>query len=178
MNRVGEKYNKLTIINKGEKGFYKCKCECGNETVVYITRLKSGWTKSCGCNKLKRNRDLKLKEELGYGVSMFNEVLRSYKKSAKYRNIDFDLSTDEFLDVITKPCNYCGDELTNIKKTKDCYGEFRYTGIDRYDNDKGYIIDNVVPCCKNCNTMKLNLSVEDFYLQIEKIHNKYVKNIS
>jgi 5-methylcytosine-specific restriction endonuclease McrA len=72
-----------------------------------------------------------------------------------------------------KPCNYCGDELTNYKKNKDSYGEFKYNGIDRIDSSKGYEIDNVVPCCKNCNTMKWDLDVDDFYKHIKKIIKYY-----
>ena len=29
----------------------KCKCKCGNETIVYTKYLKSGHTQSCGCKK-------------------------------------------------------------------------------------------------------------------------------
>jgi hypothetical protein len=115
---IGVKYNKLTIISVSEKsGNYNCVCDCGKETIVNITKMKTGHTKSCGCSRSKNNRDLKLTKEIGYGVSMFNEVLRQYKRSAKKRNIEYKLSRDQFLETITKPCNYCGRELTNMKKT-------------------------------------------------------------
>ena len=51
---VGEKYGKLTVIeeigkNKYGKTICKCKCDCGNITVVLSNSLRSGHTFSCGC---------------------------------------------------------------------------------------------------------------------------------
>lgn len=62
----GQKFGKLTVIELVEKKlyinpngkkllkkYYKCQCECGNETIVYQGKLTSGQTKSCGCLTLK-----------------------------------------------------------------------------------------------------------------------------
>lgn len=49
---VGEKYGKLTIlepIKKGKGYYYRCLCDCGNETIVAANHLFNGHTKSCGC---------------------------------------------------------------------------------------------------------------------------------
>ena len=51
---IGEKYNKLTVIEKTDirkrrSVVYKCKCDCGNITYVTSTNLKYGYIKSCGC---------------------------------------------------------------------------------------------------------------------------------
>lgn len=50
--KKGDKIAKLTILEKygkiNNKLFWKCKCECGNETIVNDQKLKSGHTKSCG----------------------------------------------------------------------------------------------------------------------------------
>lgn len=49
----GRKYGRLAVVervaNKGDKVAWKCKCDCGNETIVTTTALQSGNTKSCGC---------------------------------------------------------------------------------------------------------------------------------
>ncbi len=48
----GNKYGLLTVIDfapkKNNKIYYKCKCECGNETIVSGTNLRTGQVKSCG----------------------------------------------------------------------------------------------------------------------------------
>ena len=35
----------------GRRYYWKCKCDCGQETIVQGTCLRSGNTKSCGCAK-------------------------------------------------------------------------------------------------------------------------------
>ena len=55
----GKKFGKLTVLYRVEKpqhwnknsygAFWKCKCDCGNETIVYAGGLKSGASTSCGC---------------------------------------------------------------------------------------------------------------------------------
>lgn len=41
-------------------------------------------------------------------------------------------------------------------------GDFFYNGLDRIDPKKPHNIDNVVPCCYDCNVAKLDRSQEDF----------------
>ena len=45
------------------------------------------------------------------------------------------------------------------------------SGIDRFDNDNGYIISNCVPCCWMCNNMKSSYTDKEFMNQINKIYN-------
>lgn len=55
-NLIGQKFNKLTVIDgpiiKNKKTFWLCKCECGKTKLARADQLKSGATKSCGCLKL------------------------------------------------------------------------------------------------------------------------------
>jgi hypothetical protein len=50
---TGHKFGRLTVIN--QQGRYRterawlCVCDCGSEVVVPGTKLRAGWTKSCGC---------------------------------------------------------------------------------------------------------------------------------
>ena len=83
--------------------------------------------------------------------------IHSVKSSAHCRNLTITLSAEEIVDIIHKPCVYCGAEKAN--------------GIDRIDSSKGYIQENVVPCCSICNWMKNALPVEQFYDHIDKIYN-------
>lgn len=60
---TGKKFNKLTVIGIdhkiGKSYYWKCKCDCGKETVVVGGALTSGHTKSCGCaHKKARLKDL------------------------------------------------------------------------------------------------------------------------
>ena len=58
ISRVGERYGKLVVIERVENNrfghvCYKCKCDCGGETIVDINNLRNGITNSCGCLKSK-----------------------------------------------------------------------------------------------------------------------------
>ena len=58
---------------------------------------------------------------------------------------------------------------------QDCFycGKKRCLGIDRLDNSKDYTIENCVPCCGCCNRMKMDLTPNFFFQQINKIYNKH-----
>lgn len=54
IDETGNQYGLLTVIeragsNKTGQALWKCKCKCGNETIVEGTRLRYGDAKSCGC---------------------------------------------------------------------------------------------------------------------------------
>ena len=83
-----------------------------------------------------------------------------YKKNAKKRNIDFNLTKEDFYFLTQQKCHYCGD----MKE---------YNGIDRIDSNKGYELNNCVPCCEICNKMKLDYSY-DFWIDHMKKVIKYV----
>ena len=56
MIEKGDKYNRLTAvkfshIGKSYKQYWLFKCDCGKEKVIYVYKVKSGDTKSCGCLK-------------------------------------------------------------------------------------------------------------------------------
>lgn len=95
---------------------------------------------------------------------------QTYKQSAKKRNLEFDLTREEFNEITSKSCYYCGDY------SGDFLGE-QYCGIDRVDSSIGYIKENMVPCCTTCNRMKLDHSVDEWVFKMKQIleHLNYQK---
>lgn len=55
---VGKKFGRLTVLSEhhrdNKKIYYDCECECGNHTIVEASKLRSGWTKSCGCLSIEK----------------------------------------------------------------------------------------------------------------------------
>ncbi len=50
---TGKKFGLLTVVERlehyrGKETFYRCKCECGRERIVYSGNLSSGHTRACG----------------------------------------------------------------------------------------------------------------------------------
>lgn len=80
---------------------------------------------------------------------------RHYREGANSRNLSFDISPREFYSFWDKPCEYCGGDIEGI-------------GLDRIDSSKGYHAGNVIPCCKTCNVMKMDSSVEDWVVNMKK----------
>jgi hypothetical protein len=71
------------------------------------------------------------------------------RSQARGRGLDFTITKADFIRLRNQECFYCGK-----KSSKN--------GIDRKDSKKGYLIDNCVSSCRQCNTAKMALSVEDF----------------
>lgn len=82
-----------------------------------------------------------------------------YKKNAKRRKLDFNLSKEDFYVLTSQPCHYCGD----IKE---------YNGIDRIDSTQGYFLKNCVSCCSICNKMKLDYKYSFWLNHMKKIIKK------
>lgn len=139
---------------------WNCICCCGNKKIATSSDLRGGSISSCGCLRGRHHNRVFKKP---FGVSAFGEVHRGYKRGAKARGYLWDITTEQFKELIEKPRHYCGSKKNNTTKNKPSrHGEYSYTGIDRVDNSIGYIIGNLVPCCKICNIAKRNLSVDDF----------------
>jgi len=101
-------------------------------------------------DKVKVNNQNKINNiNLQYGV---------YSRSARDKNLDFEISQEDFDKIVKEPCHYC-----------DVIQERGFNGIDRMASSIGYVTDNCVSCCKTCNYMKCSLSVDVFLKRIEHI---------
>ena len=91
--------------------------------------------------------------------------LKSYHTSAKSRGLE--IATDEqssiiFKEHFTMPCYHCG--VTPVMRN----GELN--GLDRINNNIGYVVSNVVSCCGPCNIMRGTMSMDHFKEQIRNIY--------
>lgn len=103
----------------------------------------------------ENNKDKVLSDNAAWRQT-FKGRLLSYKRAAKKRNIEWGLSDEEFKSFWQQPCTYCGCEIDTI-------------GIDRIENDKGYVLKNCTPCCSTCNTMKMSMDKTVFIETIKRI---------
>jgi hypothetical protein len=118
---------------------------------LYSNSREKGWDKrSNKCKQCEQNR------VSNYRKNTLRGKFYTYKKNAKERGIDFGLTFEEFSYFHQKKCFFCGCNIDNV-------------GLDRMDNNKGYFIDNVVPCCITCNRMKSTSTFDDFKKHIKKI---------
>ena len=114
--------------------------------------------RSCHIEWRKENKEELKEYRQDYNLENSNEIKDSrktyaqspkgrfgtYKHAAKQNKRSFELTlVDHFIPGAPntywqKPCTYCDDAIATV-------------GLDRIDNDKGYTVDNVVPCCVDCN---------------------------
>ena len=173
---IGQVYNKLTVvefikIDSSYKSVYKFLCECGNNHNARLNNVRFGKTNSCGCTKtsyLKKNLRRDIKEiAVNKVISGFCDRRRSLPKTT--------LTKKDVEDLIFKKCSYCKTEASNETKSSDGIRSVRHNGIDRVDSKKGYSLENCVPCCKVCNSMKSNYELDDFKNHILKL-SKSIEN--
>jgi len=175
---VGKRFGKLIVLersgtykNKAPKtgqtsyrALFKCRCDCGIEEIksgTFLRRGKSTMCKSCCYKNRPQSLNKYSSEERLYNLSIVQRCKRT-----KIKNL---LSLEEFCNIINKNCYYC-NSIPTIKKYLDINNEINANGIDRLDSSKDYILENCVPCCKQCNISKSTLSEKEFLNQIKKIY--------
>src|ERR1700689_949017 len=93
-----------------------------------------------------------------------------YKLMAKRRGHDFKITRIQFELLVIGNCYYCGLEpKQELKRLKSRKLQVYYNGLDRFDHNKGYTIDNAVPCCYYCNHGKADLSFEEWKEHLKRI---------
>jgi hypothetical protein len=185
---TGKKFNRLTVLrldkertrnDKYWRVFWICECECGKIKSVVAGGLRSGSTKSCGCWKLENSREVCRKNFTKETTILpRRDIFTQYAAKCKTKKIEFLIGECDFYELIEKPCYYCGDGLNNVKTVRTSSTKiktYHYNGIDRIDNSKGYIKDNVVPCCNICNKAKRDLPLTNFYKWVIMIHDNLIK---
>lgn len=171
---INKKFGRLKVLKDSKKRnsacqiIWKCQCNCGKIVFVSGTNLRVGKTKSCGCLRIE-------KMQLNKGMSARNSLYRNYKAGAKRRKLKFKLLINQFTKLTKQVCYYCGIKPQQIY-LKD-YKEYRYNGnyiyngIDRINSNKGYEINNVVTCCKDCNIAKQRMTIRKYKLFIKRVYN-------
>ncbi len=94
-------------------------------------------------------------------------------RDKKRHNGNFNISPYKFRELTSQDCHYCGQKPQS-KMNRRTEATYIYNGLDRINSDKGYTVDNVVPCCRTCNIMKSDLTVKEFKEQVKKINENFV----
>lgn len=108
------------------------------------------------------------------GETGCNELYDTYIRNARNYEREFSLTMEEFAYITSSSCHYCGVEPIQVKelKSESTWSTYFYNGIDRVDNDMGYVSGNCIPCCVVCNRAKNDMSYDNFMQYINRIKNK------
>lgn len=172
-------------IGQGSKNGLQwlCKCVCGQEVIRRSATLINNKSISCGCKpaRTKQNQSLNTEAFVPTGARPLkevglNQVYASYKRGARNRGLSFRLTKQHVADLIEQRCSYCGAQPSNTKRLPGKIARtYTYQGIDRIDNNHGYTVNNVAPCCEMCNKAKRDCSQSDFLEWATRIY-KYQRS--
>lgn len=134
---TGKRFNMLTVVSRAEskngKAYWNCVCDCGNETTVSGTNLRSGAVKSCGC-LLKKEKDTHhLSNTRLYRIwrAMLNRCYDKNYWAYKY-----------YGEKGVKVCDEWSKDFVDFKNWSILNGYSDNLTIDRIDNSKGYSPEN------------------------------------
>ena len=143
-NLKNKKFGKLTVIKMHEdksKGIkWVCKCDCGNETIVYSNFLKSGHTKSCGC----------LQKEVVSNIFRTHNLSKTklYKRWEDMKNRCYTKTQTMYKYYGAKGIKICEEWLDKENGLNNFYNWSMKNGyrdnltIDRIDSKGNYTPDN------------------------------------
>lgn len=171
---IGEKFGKLkvlSIVGRSDNNynyFAICECDCGTRRKFDLNKLRLGRTKSCGCGRLE---GIKRKHKENFGLASAYSFYNIYKIGAERRGLEFSISLKYFSKLVKGNCYYCSQEPNRKRKSHSTQTDYILAnGIDRVNNNKGYIKGNCVSCCTICNIAKGTHSKSQFLRAVEKIY--------
>ena len=89
------------------------------------------------------------------------QIFKRYERRAKGKNRTFRITPEEFSRLIRDRCSYCG-----------LYGDEEHgwcNTLDRIDGRIGYLPNNVVPACIECNFARKVMTREAFIRMCERV---------
>lgn len=173
---IGDVYGDWTVQEIGSwasSKFYLCAHICGGTRKFQLHELEK---KKKACKRCEARQSYRQNSE----TIIIGSQYRTYKWSAKKRGYDFELSKEEFSELVLGNCAYCGTPPINARQINAAKrsvwheGEtVMLNGVDRVDNSRGYTLDNVVTACTDCNYAKRDKTTEEFMAWLERIALKY-----
>lgn len=181
-DKTGNRYGMLSVLShniasskKHGKPYWDCQCDCGKlKTIASCSlRLDKPRTVSCGCKPTPAKNPTMPEAPLRAKYRMYTKSIT--QKNKKRPDLKFELAYEQCLRFFKSNCFYCGVEPCGIAKSIGTVSEMKYNGIDRKDSSIGYLIDNCVPCCTECNYGKGVMEFDEFIEWIGDVyHNRLV----
>lgn len=169
-------FNQITIKSYSHSvdkqgAFWNCLCSCGKEFIGRSYPIQSGHTTSCGCVGLKRLGE----ERYKHGLSKTPEykTWKDAKSRAKLRNRPFDIEpldiqVPDVCPLLGIPINRSEGKLTANSPSLDCFNP-----------EKGYVKGNVWVISQKANTIKRDLTLEqwkNFVNKLEENSGRFTSN--
>ena len=161
---------------KDPKGSYFaiCKCLlCGREDFRALEySVRHGRTTSCGCKRNYESRTGENNKRFTGHKEIRGKKWSNFKRSAKHRNIPFELKIEEAWSIYEKQKRLCA--LTKLPIYLGKNNEPSTASLDRIDSSIGYTAENVQWTHKDINRIKSDFT-QDYFIRLCQLVSKNVK---
>lgn len=182
---VGQRFGHLLVIERRSNNSYGqtrwlCRCDCGNETIVYAGNLRHGHTQSCGCLQKRLAKESHTKHKM-CGTSTYNTWGKIIQRCNNKKDTGYERYGGRGITVCSRWLNFENFFADMGEKPEGLT-------IERIDNNKGYFPKNCywatytdqnrnkrIP--KNNKTgvvgVRWNKKIRKYYAQIDVNHKRY-----
>ena len=148
---VGKRFGKLEVIGfvyRNNRWFWKCRCDCGNETVIYPNQAIRGKTLTCGCGRSKTFHDMHLKH--GFSKERLYGIWKGMRKRCNnVQSIGYENYGERGISVCTE-----WGEYINFRKWALSNGYSATKTIERKNVNENY-------CPQNCTWIEPEFQAEN-----------------
>lgn len=175
---TNKKFNRLMCIRpigRTKLGLviWECRCDCGTVKNIVGSKLKRGYTKSCGCFK---NENLKHEGTNHPSWDGYQEISKTFysrmTSAAQKRGWEWNISIEYLWNLFVqqdRKCAVTGIILVMPIHLRQLSKRNQITAsLDRIDPRKGYIDGNVQWVCKRVNYMK-HTQTDEMFLAFVKV---------
>ena len=139
--------NKPTVILKRRQRYAEASKD---PNVIAKRRAESrAWYRNHNTEADRLRRNGRAVKHRLTGRTRIHRRYTQYLQNAKTKNHRVEMSEQYFESIVTQPCAYCGEKEEQ-------------RGVDRVDNQRGYVISNMASCCALCNYSKNKDEVNGF----------------
>ena len=139
---AGKKIGRLTVVaragtNRQREAMWLCKCECGNETIIRGSDVRTGHTKSCGCLKLENSKKMLTKHGKRH-TRLYHIWCGMKTRCNNPKDIGYSLYGGRGIKV----CEEWSQDFVTFHKWATENGYTDEMTIDRIDADGNYCPEN------------------------------------
>jgi len=145
-NLLGMRFGKLVVESfdrvYNHSVMWRCRCDCGNEVVVYGKYLTNGDTKSCGCLMSEVLKERNIKHGLAHQSRLYTIWKGMRERCNNKNNSEYESYGGRGITVCQEWDDYERFFQWAMENGFDESLPARLCSIDRINNDEGYSPDN------------------------------------
>lgn len=140
---IGKRFGRLVVLDldhvseKNRNSWWKCRCDCGREVVVYRGSLTSGDSISCGCYHREHVRDFPKTHGMS-STPLYSTWSGMVQRCTNPNAKNYERYGGRGVTV----CSEWENDFQNFRDWAVTHGYEQGLTIDRKDNDLGYSPDN------------------------------------